>query len=128
MNIEVISFGHKHGAPPAADLVLDARPLPNPFYRKDLRPLTGLDGPVMEWLVHQGQVSETIEIFRLLACNGIYNEQRRSAGVMGYRIAIGCTGGRHRSVYCAERLFEILHVTYGLADETITINHRELTT
>jgi RNase adapter protein RapZ len=96
------SFAYKHGVPLDADFVFDLRVLPNPHYIRELRPLTGRDAPVAAYLAAQPEVVEMIEqidafISRWL---GAFIEDQR-----GYlTVAIGCTGGQHRSVFVAERL------------------------
>ncbi len=96
------SFAYKHGVPPDADFVFDARMLPNPHYIKELRPLTGRDQPVIEYLQEQpeaGELLDQIEAFLRRWLPGLANDQRSYVTV-----AVGCTGGQHRSVYCVEQL------------------------
>ena len=96
------SFAFKSGVPVAADLVFDVRNLPNPHYESDLRPLTGLDAPVIAFLEQAPQVADMIEdIARLLDkwLPGYVQDGRQYLTV-----AIGCTGGQHRSPYVVERL------------------------
>ncbi|HZV54320.1 MAG TPA: RNase adapter RapZ, partial [Rhodocyclaceae bacterium] len=96
------SFGFKHGLPMDADLVFDVRCLPNPHYDPELRPLTGLDRPVIEFLEAQA------EAMRMLDDIGRFVENWLPAYIRDNRsyltVALGCTGGQHRSVYFAERL------------------------
>ena len=97
-----VSFGFKHGIPLDADLVFDVRCLPNPHYDPVLRPLTGRDAPVKEFLQKQESVLAMYEdirgfVERWLPC---FVRDNRSY----LTIAIGCTGGQHRSVYFAEKL------------------------
>lgn len=102
MTLTFESFAFKYGLPNAADLVFDARCLPNPYYEVALRPLTGLDKPVQDYLAAHPSVGAFID--------GI--EQFLTQWVPMYRapnrhfltIAIGCTGGQHRSVYVAHEL------------------------
>jgi UPF0042 nucleotide-binding protein len=98
------SFGFKHGLPMDADLVFDVRCLPNPYYDPALRPLTGLDVPVIDFLDAQAEVA------RMLGDIGGFVEDWLPAYVRDNRsyltVAIGCTGGQHRSVYFVERLAE----------------------
>lgn len=100
MAITVYSFGFKHSMPADADIVMDVRFLPNPHYNPELRPLTGLDVPVMEYVMHH---PETIEFMRkwfdLLdtVVPGYVME-----GKQHLSIALGCTGGMHRSVALSE--------------------------
>ncbi len=96
------SFGFKHGIPMDADLVFDVRCLPNPHYDPQLRPLTGQDKPVIDFLEKEAQVGEmTDDIYRFVASwlPSYVNDNRSYLTV-----AIGCTGGQHRSVYIAEQL------------------------
>ena len=93
------SFGFKHGVPLDADLVFDVRCLPNPHYDPQLRPLTGHDAPVVEFLERETQASLLIEDIQRFLQRWLPRfalDQRASI-----TIAIGCTGGRHRSVYIA---------------------------
>ncbi|MCC7326663.1 MAG: RNase adapter RapZ [Burkholderiales bacterium] len=113
------SFGFKHGVPLDADLVFDVRCLPNPHYEPDLAPLTGRDPPVVAFL----EASPTVErmhadIHRFVA-SWLPDYARDNRNYL--TVAIGCTGGRHRSVYLVERLsaaFASLH--------QILVRHREL--
>lgn len=96
------SFAFKHGVPPDADFVFDTRMLPNPHYIKELRPLTGRDQPVIDYLQQQPEASELldqIEAFLVRWLPALASDQRSYVTV-----AIGCTGGQHRSVYCVEQL------------------------
>ena len=102
LSITVMSFGFKHGIPLEADLVFDARFLPNPYYVDELRPLCGLDRPVAEFVFSYQQTRTFMEkvqdmIDFLLP---LYIEE----GKLGLTIAIGCTGGHHRSVAIAAAL------------------------
>lgn len=96
------SFGFKHGLPLDADLVFDVRCLPNPHYDPVLRPLTGLDAPVMAFL------GADAEVQRMIADIGNFVDAWLPGYVRDNRsyltVAIGCTGGQHRSVYIAEQL------------------------
>jgi len=98
------SFSYKDGIPLDADWVLDCRMLANPHYDPALRPFTGRDAPVVEYLRRDAEVARWLEDVRALLARWlpeIVRENRSSVTV-----AIGCTGGRHRSVYLAERLGE----------------------
>ena len=102
LSITVMSFGFKHGIPLEADLVFDARFLPNPYYVDELRPLCGLDLPVAEFVFSYQQTRTFMEkledmIDFLLP---LYIEE----GKLSLTIAVGCTGGRHRSVAIASAL------------------------
>ena len=120
IEVTVMSFGYKHGIPLDADLVFDVRFLPNPFYVEELRPLCGLDRPVSDFVfgyqqtrVFMEKVEELIDF--LLP---YYIEE----GKLGLTVAVGCTGGRHRSVVIAEKLTELLRAAGCPADCV----HREL--
>lgn len=98
------SFAFKHGVPLDADMVFDVRVLPNPFYLRELRPLTGRDAPVADYLRAQPEVGEMlgqIEGFLARWLPSFESDQRSYLTV-----AIGCTGGQHRSVYFVETLAE----------------------
>ncbi|MEZ5628978.1 MAG: RNase adapter RapZ [Rhodocyclaceae bacterium] len=98
------SFGFKYGIPVDADLVFDVRCLPNPHYDPKLRPLTGKDQPVIDFLERIPEVGRMAEDIRTFVANWLpaYIRDNRSY----LTVAIGCTGGQHRSVYFAERLAE----------------------
>ena len=101
-----MSFGFKHGIPLDADLVFDARFLPNPFYVEDLRSLSGLDRPVAEFVFRYPQTRMFLEKLEDLIAFLLpyYMEE----GKLTLTIAIGCTGGRHRSVAIASALHKHL--------------------
>lgn len=120
LSLLVESFGFKRGVPTDADLVFDARLLPNPHWESTLRPLTGRDTEVAQFLeAHQqtGLFADDISNM-LLRWLPLYKESQRSY----ITIAIGCTGGQHRSVYIAERIFRDLKQAYA----EVQIRHREL--
>jgi UPF0042 nucleotide-binding protein len=102
----VISFGYKFGLPLDADIVLDVRFLPNPHWVDDLRPLTGLDDPVRRYVLDQDTtvdfLARTRDLFAVLL-PGYQGEGRHYLTV-----AIGCTGGRHRSVVLAQELAALM--------------------
>ena len=102
LNITVMSFGFKHGIPLEADLVFDARFLPNPYYVDELRPLCGLDLPVAEFVFSYQQTRTFMQKLEDLVdfLLPLYLEE----GKLSLTIAIGCTGGRHRSVAIASAL------------------------
>ncbi len=116
----VMSFGYKYGLPVDADLVADCRFLPNPHWVPELRSHTGLDAPVSDYVLDQPGAKEFltgyVDLLRLIA-DGYRREGKRYATV-----AIGCTGGKHRSVTMAEQLAAQLS-GYGI--ET-TVVHRDL--
>ena len=108
IDVTVMSFGYKHGIPPDADLVFDVRFLPNPFYVEELRPLCGLDRPVSDFVFSYPQtrmfMQKVEELIDFLL--PYYIEE----GKLGLTIAIGCTGGHHRSVAIAAELNKYLNV------------------
>jgi RNase adapter protein RapZ len=104
MSILFESFGFKHGIPGDADFVFDARSLPNPYWQPSLRALTGRDDAVAHFLESQPEVSKFIdEVARFIEAR---LPEHQSANRRYLTVAIGCTGGQHRSVYIAERLAE----------------------
>jgi UPF0042 nucleotide-binding protein len=96
------SFGFKYGIPLDADLVFDVRCLPNPYYDPRLRPLTGRDAPVIEFLRKTPEVGRMAEDIRKFIANWLPAYVRDNRSYL--TVAIGCTGGQHRSVYLAELL------------------------
>lgn len=113
------SFGFKHGIPMDADLVFDTRFLPNPFYDPKLRPLSGKDAAVREFLEADLNVARLIDDISsfLMRWLPFYVRDNRAA----LTIAIGCTGGQHRSVYIVEELAE----RFG-SEQQVLIRHRDL--
>ena len=117
------SFSYRNGTPLDADWVLDARMLPNPHYDPQLRPLTGRDRAVMEYLGKDGAVQRWFADVRDLLGRWLPEIVRENRSYV--TVAIGCTGGRHRSVYLVERLAESFRPEWrvlvrhrGLAKET----------
>jgi RNase adapter protein RapZ len=101
LQVAVESFGFKHGLPLDADIVMDVRFLPNPHWEDDLRPLTGHDPKVRDYVLETAVGSEFVDRFdELLAMLPQYQAEGRSY----LTVAVGCTGGRHRSVAVAEEL------------------------
>jgi len=106
MQILVMSFGFKHGVPIDVDNVLDVRFLPNPYWVEEMRPLTGLDEPVQRYVLGQPEAKEFLERaeYLLKFLVPAYVKEGKSY----LTIAIGCTGGRHRSVVLVEEIAERL--------------------
>jgi RNase adapter protein RapZ len=102
LRIAVMSFGFKYGLPLDADVVFDMRFLPNPFWVPELRPLTGRDGPVAEFVMAQPGAEEFLD--RATALLGTMIEGYMREGRRYVTVAVGCTGGKHRSVATAEAL------------------------
>jgi len=96
------SFGYRAGVPLDADLVFDARCLPNPFYEPSLRPLTGLDAPVAGFLDQEPRAAALVGEIALFLKRWLPEYARDNRNY--FTVAIGCTGGRHRSVYLVEKL------------------------
>jgi UPF0042 nucleotide-binding protein len=120
LRLAIMSFGFKYGVPLDADFVLDTRFLPNPYWVPELRPLTGVDAPVAEFVLAQEGAAEFVDrVTALMApvTAGYVREGRRYA-----TLAVGCTGGKHRSVATAERL------ATRLTDEHVAtfVVHRDL--
>ena len=120
MSVSVMSFGFKYGLPAEADLVFDVRFMPNPFYIEELRHQTGLDSPVRDYVFEFPQTKEYLgKLKELLAFSlPLYAEE----GKTGLTIAIGCTGGHHRSVAVAHDLAEFIKDQGYLTMET----HRDI--
>jgi len=113
------SFAYKHGVPLDADLVFDMRCLPNPYYTSELRPLTGLDEPVATFLREIPSVQRLVDHIGnfLHAWLPFYIQENRSY----LTVALGCTGGQHRSVFCVEELARRFRRT-----EHVLVRHRAL--
>ncbi|WP_088330520.1 RNase adapter RapZ [Lacimicrobium sp. SS2-24] len=114
------SFGFKHGIPKDADYVFDARFLPNPHWEPDLKHLTGLDPQVESFLGSQAIVTKFIWQIQNLISTWLPHLERNNRSYV--TIAIGCTGGQHRSVYVAESLAR----TFKAVHPDVQIRHREL--
>ena len=118
--LHICSFGFKNGIPAGADLVMDVRFLPNPFYVEELKNLTGLDAPVRDYVCASPAAEEFLE--KMTDMLRFLLPKYRAEGKTGLLLAIGCTGGRHRSVVIAEKLTELLRAAGCPADCV----HREL--
>ena len=120
LQVTVYSFGFKHGAPVDADVVMDVRFLPNPYYDPELRPLTGLDKPVRDFVLYRPETEEFQKCWRaLLDCDmpGYVAEGKQQLA-----IAVGCTGGQHRSVALAESTGDYLKQK----GYRVSVAHRDL--
>lgn len=106
LGVSVISFGFKHGFPPEADIVIDVRFLPNPYWEPELRNLTGLDESVRNYVIDRPETTEFLS--RWYALLDVMMPGYVSEGKSNLTIAIGCTGGQHRSVALAEKTGEYL--------------------
>ena len=113
------SFGFKHGVPLDADLVFDVRCLANPYYEPALQALTGRDTPVVDFLEKHREVERMYEDIHRFVANWLPEYARDNRNYL--TVAIGCTGGRHRSVYLVERLARAFS-----PHSQVLIRHREL--
>jgi len=120
VSILLQTFGFKHGVPRNADFVIDVRCLPNPHWQPELRPLTGLDPAVARFLEDSPDVMEMRD--DLIGFFDRWIPRFEEDGRSYLTIAIGCTGGQHRSVYMAERL----RVHFETNERQVMIRHREL--
>jgi UPF0042 nucleotide-binding protein len=121
VTVTVLSFGFKFGLPADADMVGDARFLPNPFWVPELRPQNGLDAPVADYVLGQPGAREFVDAFGAAlepVMAGYQRENKRHA-----TIAIGCTGGKHRSVALVGELAAHLR---GLPGVAVNVKHRDL--
>lgn len=125
MTIEMMSFGYQNGRP-EADTILDMRCLENPYWVPELRELCGLDQPVRDYIFHDTHsvqyAERLLELLRLQARLTEQRAERHQSGCDRLRIAVGCTGGRHRSVAMAEFLAEALRND----GYTVRLIHRDL--
>jgi UPF0042 nucleotide-binding protein len=119
--ITVQSFGFKYGVPADSDLVIDVRFLPNPYYVENLRPLTGRDQPIIDFVMAQKQTGTFLkkfeELLKFLIPNYI------SEGKNQLVLSVGCTGGRHRSVVLAEEICKRLSEN---SDYGLRLEHRDI--
>lgn len=118
--ISVVSFGFKYGIPRDADLVFDVRFLPNPYYDLELRPFTGNDEPVRDFVMQHDVAKEflnkTVDLLEFLIPNYI------KEGKNGLVIAVGCTGGKHRSVTLANGIYKELEPS----PYSVKVEHRDI--
>jgi len=119
--VTCMSFGYKYGLPMEADLVFDARFLPNPHWVEELRPLSGLDPAVREYVLGRAEALGFLErvssLVRYLV--PLYLEERKTYVIL----AVGCTGGRHRSVVLVEALAQLMR---GDVSVDVSVRHRDL--
>ena len=119
--VTIMSFGFKYGLPPDADLVADMRFLPNPFWNDELRALTGEDDEVREFVLAQQGAPEFLDAYAAALEPVLDGYQRENKGHSV--VAIGCTGGKHRSVVMARELAARLSSLPGVA---VRVKHRDL--
>ena len=121
LQIDIVTFGFKYGIPLEADLVFDVRFLTNPYWEPDLKPLSGLEDKVREFVLAQPAANRFLElVIELLELTA---PAYRLEGKEQLRVALGCTGGYHRSIALAEELGRRLA---KLPDASVTVFHREL--
>lgn len=120
MKATLLSFGYSYGLPAEADIVMDVRLLPNPFFVRELRGLTGKDSTVRDYVLKQKETTEFLHRFSEMIeyLIPLYEKEGKSY----LTIAIGCTGGKHRSVVIAEHLTAML----GKQGKEITVRHRDI--
>lgn len=120
LRVHLITFGFKYGTPSEADMVFDLRFLPNPYFIPDLKPLSGLDAPVAQYVLDSDPGREYL--CRLTDFLSYVLDQNEAEGRFRLTIAIGCTGGRHRSVALAEAFAQALR----RKGYSLTLEHRHL--
>lgn len=122
LEVTIMSFGYKEGVPPIANLVFDVRFLKNPFWVEELKPLTGRDQPVQDFVLQQPMAVEFLKsVMQMLdALLPKFKELK----INDFSIAFGCTGGQHRSATMAEALASAVREKYS--DVKVTTYHREL--
>lgn len=119
-SVMIQSFGFKRGVPVDSDLVFDVRCLPNPYWKAELRPYSGRDEQICEYLQAQPEVQDMYQDIHQFLSKWL---PRYAAGERSYMtISIGCTGGHHRSVYITERLVKELSASIP----NLLIRHRDL--
>ncbi len=126
LRVNVLSFGYKYGIPVDADLVMDCRFIPNPHWIPQLRPMNGLDAPVSENVLQSKNVQEFLTRYEALfetMADGFFSEGRKYL-----TLAVGCTGGKHRSVAIAEELVRRLNAKKIDSKHTLSAAsiHRDL--
>ncbi|MFB9615566.1 RNase adapter RapZ [Kutzneria kofuensis] len=119
--VTVLSFGYKYGLPMDADLVMDVRFLPNPFWIPELREQTGLDADVRNYVLSQEGAEEFLDRYHELL--KLIGAGYRREGKRYLTLAVGCTGGKHRSVAISEELSGLLSTEDGM---TVKVVHRDL--
>jgi UPF0042 nucleotide-binding protein len=120
MRTSVVSFGYKYGLPLDVDVVFDCRFLPNPFWIEELRPFSGLDGPVRDYVLAQPETMDFLEKVDGLLTGILPSFVREGKSYL--TIALGCTGGRHRSVALAEAL----GARFGAQGHPVSVFHRDV--
>jgi len=122
LEVTVMSFGYKRGDAPSANAIFDVRFLKNPYWVEHLRPLTGLDKPVQDYVLEQEPAQDFLTSILDLTVKII--PQFRHAKVKHFTIAFGCTGGQHRSTTIAENI--ALSLAHFFPEAHVRVMHREL--
>lgn len=122
LQILITSFGYKQGPPPLANIVFDVRFLKNPYWVEELRPLTGRDISVQQYVLEQELAQDFLETLKVLLAKVLPKMAELKVGK--FVIAFGCTGGQHRSATLVEKLADELALAYP--DYKIIKQHREL--
>ncbi len=122
--ITILSFGYKYGLPMDSDLVIDVRFLPNPFWIPELREFTGLDADVRNYVLSQEGAEEFLD--RYLELLRLISGGYRREGKRYLTLAVGCTGGKHRSVVVSEALASRLNRNGGADRITVKVVHRDV--
>ena len=118
--ITLMSFGYKNGTPADADFVFDVRCLPNPHWEPTLREMSGMDAAVGAWLERHGEVKRMCHDISQFLEHWLPEYKKQDRAYL--TVAIGCTGGKHRSVYLVERLAQVFRPRF----EHLSVKHREL--
>jgi UPF0042 nucleotide-binding protein len=125
MGILIQSFGFKNGVPTDTDFVFDVRCLPNPHWEKDLRPLTGCDRAVIKYLQSYDEVEQMFTSISRFLVDWIPAFEKENRSYM--TVSIGCTGGKHRSVYLTERIAAEIGKQRDNQRDNLAIRHRDMT-
>lgn len=120
MRISIVSFGFKHGPPVEADLLVDVRFLHNPYFVPDLNPLTGRDEPVSRYI--EGQPEARLFYDRYFSLLELLMPLYEREGKLLLTLAMGCTGGRHRSVAVAEKVASY----FRELGRDVAVKHRDI--
>lgn len=121
LKLNIISFGFKNGIPNSADYVFDVRYLPNPFYFYEMYKYNGLDKVVSDYLSNFSDTGETIK--KLVSFAKFVQDKYTESGRVEAYFCIGCTGGKHRSVYVAQKVYDILKEE----KRDVSITHKDMT-
>ena len=120
-HLHLISFAYKKGIPLDVDFIFDILELPNPFYEKHLKNLSGLDSALSDYLLNQSNTKQFLDELNHFIQNRIFNLKKTSRKYLS--IGFGCTGGRHRSVFVVEQMSKLINKNFQI---DISIFHRDL--